>query len=643
MNNKEETKNENELLEIGSIFLEKYKIVGKIGEGGMGVVYKGEHILINKPVAIKILYPHLSLSEEVVLRFLREAQAAANLSHPNICQAIDFGEIKEKALFYMVMEYLDGKTLEELLREKGRFQFWELIPILIQICKGLKFAHDRGVIHRDLKPENIMVIKDSEGNEVVKILDFGIARLTQRADSFTTPSSKLTRAGFIVGTPQYISPEQAMGEEVDHRSDIYSLGVIIYELLTGRRPFQSENPIKEMGLHITQPPPPFVKVIPGIRVPPFFEKLVFQMLEKDPNKRPSSVDEILWVLEKKGVVKLKDQFLRGLEQFLERVSQYIDSEGRWWKLIFIGIALVGYIYFGLILSFVLLREESESLKSNLTIGDIIIKLGEKEKDAVDEVIDKACIRDEVATRELKKIKEIKNVIELTESGHLALATQLLDSIREKNRDKEELWRSLNLLGGYLLLKKDDLKGAIKYYSVVLRENPKARENPNIKELVLKGLFGNKWYPYNFSVGVLQKYYNDDREFLQEIVNKICNEGRGAPEFVRKSLKPIFLIDKGLEKVVLGLRRNEGEIDYNQLSLNIDKWCIAMFGIYTSYSCKERKNLIEYIGNNIKDKRIVPVLEKLVVDINKDHYSWEERLNLCIKEELLEVINKINKE
>lgn len=219
----------------------RYRILGLIGKGGMGIVVKGYDEVLQRVVAIKILYPHLAQDESTVARFLSEARAAASLQHPNIIAIYEAGE--DKGLYYFAMEFVDGKDLATLIRERGRFTLEEAIPILEQIASALDYAHQRGVIHRDIKASNIMVTRDG----LVKVTDFGIARVLG--------GERFTQTGVLVGTPEYMAPELWEGKEASKVSDIYAFGVLVYEMLTGEVPFSGTTPMAVGYKHVHEPVP----------------------------------------------------------------------------------------------------------------------------------------------------------------------------------------------------------------------------------------------------------------------------------------------------------------------------------------------------------------------------------------------------
>ena len=260
----------------------RYELIEKIGEGGMAVVYKGKDRLLNRYVAIKILRPEYTKDEQFIESFRRESQAAAGLSHPNIVGVYDVG--KEGNIHFIVMELIDGKTLSEVIKEKGRLEYKEAINITLQVASALSLAHKNQIIHRDIKPHNILITSTG----VAKLADFGIAKAVSAA-TIAGGSNK------IMGSVHYFSPEQARGAYVDERSDIYSLGIVLFEMLTGKVPFDGDNPVSIALMHINAPMPSLTKEVPG--VPPQLEKIVNKATEKYQSNRYRNVDEMISDLE----------------------------------------------------------------------------------------------------------------------------------------------------------------------------------------------------------------------------------------------------------------------------------------------------------------------------------------------------------
>jgi serine/threonine-protein kinase len=230
-----------EELTTGSSFANKYQIIEEIGKGGMGKVYKALDTEVNEKVAIKLIKPEISADRKTIERFRNELKFARKIRHKNVCQMYDLN--KEEGTYYITMEYVSGEDLKGFIRRSGQLAVGTTTRIAKQVCEGLAEAHKLGVVHRDLKPNNIMI--DKEGN--ARIMDFGIAR--------SLKAKGITETGVMIGTPEYMSPEQVEGKETDQRSDIYSLGVIIYEMVTGRVPFEGETPLSIAMKHKTETPP----------------------------------------------------------------------------------------------------------------------------------------------------------------------------------------------------------------------------------------------------------------------------------------------------------------------------------------------------------------------------------------------------
>ncbi len=234
---------------LGRVLADRYRIVTLIGRGGMGVVYKGEHIHMGKPVALKLLSGELAAQKDLIKRFKREAEAASRLSNIHTVTIFDYGQ--SQGLIYLVMEYLEGRDLAAAIRKDKRISPLRALMIQAQVCESLSEAHDLGIIHRDLKPENVFLLQKKTQKDFVKVLDFGLAKI--RAD--LGPPDE-TAHGVVLGTPYYMAPEQIKGESIDHRSDIYSLGGLLYTMISGRPPFKAPTPLAVMAMHLTNPVPP---------------------------------------------------------------------------------------------------------------------------------------------------------------------------------------------------------------------------------------------------------------------------------------------------------------------------------------------------------------------------------------------------
>ncbi len=278
------------MLALGTVIDGRYEVMSKIAAGGMGEVYRAQHVELGKVMALKVMLPELSNDPEFVARFKREAIAASRIGQQNIVDISDFGRTAA-GRFYFVMEYIDGVTLSHLLNREGAQQTERVLNIFAQTARALASAHAQGIVHRDLKPDNIMLVQRPGQADFVKVLDFGVAKVSQGHGQ-----GGHTAVGLVVGTPQYMSPEQAKAVPVDARSDIYSMGLIMYELLTGRPTFAAETPSMLMVKHVTEPPPPF-EPGPLAQLPEELEALVFSMLEKEPDARPQTMEDVLVPLE----------------------------------------------------------------------------------------------------------------------------------------------------------------------------------------------------------------------------------------------------------------------------------------------------------------------------------------------------------
>jgi tRNA A-37 threonylcarbamoyl transferase component Bud32 len=270
---------------IGTTFDHRYKIEQMIGEGGMGFVYLARHKVIDKKVAIKVLRADMAKDREILDRFLQEAKSASSIGNPHIVDISDFGDLPDGST-YFVMEHLDGKALTELIDSGNRVQVDRVCYIGTQIADGLAAAHQRGIVHRDLKPDNIFLVPRGGDADFVKILDFGIAKVSGSSNT------KLTKAGAVFGTPHYMSPEQAAGAPVDHRADIYALGVILYEVMAGQLPFNADNFMGILTQHMYKAPVPIRALVPAPDCPPSLEAVILKCLSKKPEARYASMDEL---------------------------------------------------------------------------------------------------------------------------------------------------------------------------------------------------------------------------------------------------------------------------------------------------------------------------------------------------------------
>jgi len=315
---------------IGTTF-GNYKLVDVLGTGGMGAVYLAEHVYIGTRSAIKVLHEHIAADSGAVARLLQEARAAAAIGHGNIVAVSDFGETPDGSA-YLVMEYVEGRPLDALIEEAAPLPLFRAINIVNQIGSGLGAAHEKGIVHRDLKPENVMLLECSGRRKIVrrghgdapptvemetsydyvKLLDFGVAKILD-ADL-----SRQTMSGLVIGTPQYMAPENARGKGgIDHRIDIYALGVLFFEMLTGKLPFDATTPMEMMLAHCTKPVPRLLERNPDAEVTPAAEALIRRALAKDPGERPADMHQFLAELQE---CYGDENFLRNVEKKAQRAA-----------------------------------------------------------------------------------------------------------------------------------------------------------------------------------------------------------------------------------------------------------------------------------------------------------------------------------
>ena len=327
-------------LEPDTVIDDRYRVVKRLGSGGMADVYCAEDSQLGRRVALKVLNMRFAEDRGFVERFHREASSAAGLQHPNIVAIFDRGEWD--GTYYIAMEFVEGRTLKEVVLEKGLAPPDAAIDITLQILRAARYAHKSGIVHRDIKPHNVLI--DQEGR--VRVADFGIAR---------AGTSDMTETGSIMGTAQYISPEQAQGRPVDARSDLYSIGVVLYELLTGRVPFDAESPVTVALMQVNEPPIPPMEIKPDI--PPALDAIVMRAIEKDPARRFADADEFIAALE--SARQAPQQVIAPPPVVEEVVVE--EPRSRWWLWLLILLALAA-IALGV---YLLLRPEQ------LTVPDVI--------------------------------------------------------------------------------------------------------------------------------------------------------------------------------------------------------------------------------------------------------------------------------
>ncbi|HVZ36674.1 MAG TPA: serine/threonine-protein kinase [Polyangiaceae bacterium] len=291
----------------------EFRILDKIGTGGMGSVYRAAQPAMARTVAIKILHPQLALRKDLISRFRREARAMSQLTHPNTVKVFMYGQLEGDNSLYIVMEHLEGQNLSRIVKREGPLTVPRAIGILIQVCGALQEAHEKGIVHRDLKPENIFLCRQSSYggsgiNDFPKVLDFGLAKITET--EMRPGSIQLTQEGMVFGTPEFMSPEQAQGKILDHRSDIYSLAVILYEALTAKLPFRAQTPMDYLQKHVLEQPISLDARVPNLVFPPGLARVIERALAKQRDLRYASAN----------------QFAEALRPYAEMYAQRLPSQ-----------------------------------------------------------------------------------------------------------------------------------------------------------------------------------------------------------------------------------------------------------------------------------------------------------------------------
>lgn len=278
---------------IGTKLAGKYEILSILGTGGMGVVYKGRQDVMDRIVAIKMLQSHHLNDSMSVKRFQQEGRATCKLNHPHIITVYDFGISQQSGQPFIVMDYLQGVPLSDIIKQEGQVSVERALKMFMQAADALGHAHKQGIIHRDLKPSNIVLISYDGDKDFVKVVDFGVAQIMEDSQGGSSEHQRLTQMGEVCGSPVYMSPEQCQGHKLDQRSDIYSMGVVMYETLTNRLPLLGRTMVETMRKHIEDAPPPFSEVRPDLYIPERVEAVILKALAKNPADRHQSMEQLV--------------------------------------------------------------------------------------------------------------------------------------------------------------------------------------------------------------------------------------------------------------------------------------------------------------------------------------------------------------
>lgn len=531
-------------LDPGGFILEKYRVLEKLSEGGMGIVYRAEHILLNKTVALKTLRPELLSNDDLVARFLTEARSVANLSHPHICQVLDFGSAAGS--FYLVTEFLEGKTIRGTVDGQGPLPQVEILRVLSQIADGLEAAHAIGVIHRDLKPENVILVRGPDGRSQAKIVDFGIAKL--KAPAGDAPVNG-TQAGIVMGTPGYMPPEQAAGKPVDERSDLYSLGAMAYELLSGERPFKAETPVEEMVRHIRDLPKPL-----DPSVPPALAALVMSLLEKDPANRPPSATAVKGSLE--AIARdgsATDPGVRAVTAAASPIS------------IKIVLAIAGAI---IVVLLVLAAVRSIPPSQPAPVATA------KTWPFID-----------VSTPELEELAnkpEATRVLDLIQTGQYREA---LDGAKKLEAAQGKT-AALSFIAGIAGAMGGDNPASLAAYRSALENDVRFKKSEGIRGLALKTALTRDAPGGKTADEILVQYYADDRTVLGSLSAPACEVGR---------------LDKKAGRLLFRMGAHTG----------LDDWCRLVIRLNNAEKCADRKAIVEEI-ESLGDPRALPALNDLKI-------------------------------
>jgi eukaryotic-like serine/threonine-protein kinase len=563
----------------GTLIDGRYLITGTLGEGGMGRVYRATHVLMDKPVALKTIHAELAHIDDVARRFEREAKSSSRLTDPHCISVTDFGRTGEGTLF-LVMELLDGESLDARLKREGSLPVNKALAVAAQILQGLAHAHAQGVVHRDLKPENIYLTTHGDETDFVKILDFGIAKVMSGSDS--EKGESLTRTGIVFGTPKYLSPEQALGDKVDNRADLYAVGVILWEMLVGKPPFQADSAVDLLSMHLTEPPPSLAAI--G-RFPRGLQKLIDRAMAKRPADRFATAEEFV------DAIAAIDPFAAPRARLFEMLSTVERSAKRLpgsrqiarfpllWRLVAAGVGLVIVALTIALIASLSTREESPT-----TLKPVIIVPSENVGDIgkkTDEVV-------ELLNRAEGQIREGK-------------AAEAVITVKEALGMKPDLPPALLLLA-HAEFQSGGRDQSMNDYEKALVADRALAADIRLQENLREAL---KWATSREKAAWLMAAYGGTAGigFLEGLANSALTEG-GVRRIARKAL-----VDT----------KNDARVD----------WLTSLTADFNELEkCKDRKEVIDQMAKS-GDKRFLPLLEKYRSVKVKGRFGRSRKTNACV--------------
>lgn len=574
---------------IGTLLDGRYLLLSLLGEGGMGYVYRANHVLMDKPVAVKLIHAELAHMEDVAKRFEREAKSSSRLTDPHCITVTDFGRTDDGTL-YLVMEVLEGDELDVRLAEQGALPVDETLRIISQILKGLAHAHGQGVVHRDLKPENVFLVEHGDEKDFVKILDFGIAKLAAGGGS-----ENLTKSGVVFGTPKYLSPEQALGDKSDHRVDLYAVGIMLFELLTGKPPFDAETAMDTLSMHLTKDPPSLAEY--G-SFPRGLQEVFNKALAKKPDDRYASAEEFQAAIE---ALDPEGDPPSGVQQIIDMVSDKVSGKpssgkkGRGGRIALIIVLLVvvaagglaAFRYRGKMDKIV--DEVQKRLNPEQPISQQVGDLGKK-TDTVKSMLDRADLQIRTGNP-AEAVISVKEVLEI--SPDLAPANMLL---------------------GHGLFLSGDREAAMESYEKAISSQADLADDVRLKENLREAL---KWKGPRDQAALLIAGYGDDEgvKLLADLCNSALTEGE-----VRRSARSALV------------ETAHGDAVDWLTSLTAD--------FHEQTKCKTRREIIgqmEETGN----PGFVPFLKSYRPITTKKKWGKKKTSNACIGDAVLQAIETLS--